>query len=101
MSVASPQFSTTLSLSEMEALIRRAVKEAVHEEFARVLRQASVSVVENWTHEGPSDPADDQLLLAEALAECERYRTDPEVWMDWDAFKAELRAAEAGGESPD
>ena len=50
----------------MEALIRRAVKEAVHEEFARVLRQAPASVVENWTHEGPSDPADDRLLLAEA-----------------------------------
>jgi len=100
-SVASPQFSTTLSMSEMEALIRRAVKEAVHEEFARVLRQASASVVENWTHEGPSDPADDQLLLAEALAERERYRTDPEAWMNWEAFKTELRAAEAAGELPD
>ena len=101
MSVASPKFSTTLSLSEMEALIRRAVKEAVHEEFARVLRQASSSVVENWTHEGPSDATDDQSLLAEALAERERYRTDPEAWMDWDVFKAELKAAEAAGELPD
>ena len=39
MSSAAPQYNTTLSLTELEALIRRAVKEAVHEEFARVLRQ--------------------------------------------------------------
>ena len=69
MRVVSPQFNTTLSLTEMEALIRRGVKEAVHEEFVRVLRQAPASVAENWTHEGPNDPAADQLLLAEALSE--------------------------------
>jgi hypothetical protein len=38
MSMATPQFTTTLSLNEMESLIRRVVKEAVHEEFARVMR---------------------------------------------------------------
>lgn len=101
MGVASPQFTTTLSLSEMEALIRRAVKEAVHEEFANVLRQVPASISADWRHEGPSDPAGDQMLLAEALAERERYRADPEAWMDWDAFKAELKAAEAAGELPD
>ena len=63
MRVVSPQFNTTLSLTEMEALIRRAVKEAVHEEFVRVLRQAPASVAENWTHEGPNDPAADQLAV--------------------------------------
>jgi hypothetical protein len=62
MSSAAPQHNTTLSLTELEALIRRAVKEAVHEEFARVLRQAPASAVENWSHEGPSDPAGDQLV---------------------------------------
>ena len=101
MTVGSPQFSTTLSLTEMEDLIRRAVKEAVHEEFARILRQAPASVAEDWTHEGPSDPAGDQSLLAEALSERERYRTNPETWMAWDAFKAELKAAEAAGDLPD
>ena len=89
MSVGSPQFSTTLSLSEMEELIRRAVKEAVHEEFARILRQPAASVTEDWTHEGPDDPAADQSLLAEALAEHEHYRTNPETWIDWDAFRAQ------------
>ena len=101
MRAVSPQFNTTLSLTEMEALIRRAVKEAVHEEFVRVLRQAPASVAENWTHEGPNDPAADQLLLAEALSERDRYRTNSEGWMDWDAFKAELKAAEATGELSD
>jgi hypothetical protein len=101
MSVRSPQFSTTLSLTEMEELVRRAVNAAVLEEFARILRQPPASVAEDWAHEGPSDPTGDQLLLAEALEEHERYRTNPETWMDWDAFKAQLKAAEAAGELPD
>ena len=101
MRVVSPQFNTTLSLTEMEALIRRVVKEAVHEEFVRVLRQAPASVAENWAHEGPSDSAADQLLLAEALSERDRYRIASEGWMDWEAFKAELKAAEAAGELSD
>jgi hypothetical protein len=101
MGVRSPRINTTLSLAEMEDMIRRAVKEAVHEEFARVLRRAPASVAEDWTHEGPSDPTGDQSLLAEALTEREHYRTNPETWMDWDAFKAELEAAGAAGELPD
>lgn len=101
MSVASPQFTTTLSLMEMEALIRRVVKEAVHEEFARALQHIPSSIVDDWTHEGPYDPAGDSLLLAEALAERERYRANPQEHLDWDAFKAELREAEAAGELPD
>ena len=91
MSSAAPQYNTTLSLTELEALIRRAVKEAVHGEFARVLRQAPASAVENRLHDDPSDPAGDQLVLAEALAERDRYRTNPETWMAWGAFKKEVR----------
>ena len=101
MSAGWPQISSTLSLAEMEDMIRSAVKEAVHEELTRVLRRAPASVAEDWTHEGPSDLAGDQSLWAEALAERERYRTNPETWMGWDAFKAELEAAEAAGELPD
>ncbi len=100
MSAAVPQFATTLSLSELEALIYRIVKEAVHEEFANVLRQLPASIVADWTHEGPDDPAGDQMLLAEALAERDRYRADPAAWMDWEAFKSELKAAEAAGKLP-
>ena len=101
MSSAAPQFNTTLSLTEMEALIRRVVKEAIHEELARVMQRRPSSIVEDWTHEGPDDPAGDQALLAEALTERERYRANPHESMDWEAFKAELRAAEAAGELPD
>ena len=101
MSSAAPQFGTNLSLTEMEALIRRVVKEAVHEEFARLLRSIPASIVEDRAHEGPSDPKGDRVLLAEALAVREQYRANREEWIDWDAFKAELKAAEAAGELPD
>ena len=100
MSMATPQFTTTLSLNEMESLIRRVVKEAVHEEFARVMRQLPSAIVDDWAHEGPDDPAGDRLLLAEALAESERYRVHPQEHLDWRDFKAELREAEAAGELP-
>lgn len=101
MSVTTPQFTTTLSLNEMESLIRRVVKEAVHEEFARMMQQLPSSIVDDWTQEGPDDPEGDRLLLAEALAESERYRAHPQEHMDWESFKAELREAEAAGELPD
>jgi uncharacterized protein (DUF433 family) len=91
MSSATPQYNTTLNLTELEALIRRAVKEAVHEEFVRLLRQPPASVVENRSHEGPGDPAGDQLMLAETLAERDRYRTNQEVGMEWGAFKKEMK----------
>ena len=91
MSSAAPQYNTTLNLAELEDLIRRVVKEAVHEEFASMLRQTPAAVVEDWTCEDPSDPAGDQLVLAEALAERRRYWTEPETWMAWGAFKKEMR----------
>jgi uncharacterized protein (DUF433 family) len=91
MSRAAPQVNTTLNLAELEALIRRVVKEAVHEEFARVLRQPPAAVVEDRNHEGPSDPAGEQLVLAEALAERDRYRTNPGAAIAWGAFKEEGR----------
>jgi hypothetical protein len=74
----------------MESLIRRVVKEAVYEEFARVLQQLPSSITDDWTHEGPDDPEGDRLLLAEALAESERYRADPQEHLDWEAFKSKL-----------
>jgi hypothetical protein len=92
MSSDGPQFTTNLSLTEMEALIRRIVKEAVHEEFVRVLRHPPVSIADDWTHEGPDDPEGDRILLAEALTLSERYRTNSADWIDWDAFKVELNA---------
>jgi hypothetical protein len=101
MSMATPQFTTTLSLNEMESLIRRVVKEAVHEEFARVIHQLPSSIVEDWAHEGTGELEGDRLLLAEALTESERYRANPQEHADGGTFKAELRDAEAVGELPD
>ncbi len=45
MSSVAPKFSTTLSLSEMEVLIRRVVKEAVHEELTFILR---LTLTRSW-----------------------------------------------------
>ncbi len=59
------------------------------------------SIVDDWTHEGPDDSEGDRLLLAEALAESERYRAHPQEHLDWSAFTAELREAEAAGELPE
>lgn len=100
MSTPSAQFITTLTLEEMEALIRRVVREAVHEEFERVLCRLPFAIGEDWSHEGPDDPEGARVLLAEALAERERYRADRTGWQSWDEFKAELKAAEAAGELP-
>lgn len=97
---ASPQFGTSLSLDEMEALIRRVVKEAVHDEFAAILRRKPGTSAGDWSHEGPDDPEGDEALLADALALRDQNQTRPDDWLDWDAFIAERRAAEAAGELP-
>ena len=49
---------------------------------------------------GPDDPAGDQLALREALEVIRRHGDDPEAWMSWDDFEAELDRAEATGELP-
>jgi hypothetical protein len=59
------------------------------------------SIVDDWAHEGPDDPQGDRLLLAEALAESERYCANPQEHQAWEAFKAELKEAEAAGELPE
>lgn len=101
MSTPAFQVTTTLTLEEMEAFIRRVVREAVHEEFERTLRRLPLAIAEDWSHEGLDDPEGDRLLLAEALEERERYRADRTNWQSWDEFKAELKLAEAAGELPD
>ncbi len=82
----------------MVAFIRRIVKEAVHEEFVRLMQHLPASIAPDWAHEGPDDPDGDFLLLAEALAARERYRANPQEAMDWEVFKTELRESEAAGE---
>jgi hypothetical protein len=86
-----------LSTSELEALVRRVVRE----EITHLLRSPVRSILEDWRQEGPDDPAEDELLLNEALAVLQKNRDAPEAWMNWEDFEAELDKAEAAGELPD
>jgi hypothetical protein len=90
---------TTVSLSpdELEVLVRRVVRE----ELTRLLRSPVRSILEDWRQEGLDDPAEDELLLSEALAVLQEYGGKPEAWMTWEDFEAELDRAEAAGELPD
>jgi hypothetical protein len=89
--------SITISLTDLENLIRRVVRE----ELTRLLPPPTPSILEDWSHEGPDDPTGDEAVLTEALAELEEYGDKSETWMKWEDFEAELDRAEAAGELPD
>ena len=59
----SPQTTTTMSPDELEALIRRVVRE----EVGQLVQPSKPSILDDWSHEGPDDPAGDEALLKEAL----------------------------------
>lgn len=91
------QMTITLSRDELEALLRRVVRE----ELTRLLTARRPSLLDDWSHEGPDDPDGDADLLAEALAQIERERDTPSSHIDWETARAELARAEAAGELPD
>lgn len=95
--VSTIEKTVTVSLAELETLIRRMVRQ----ELIRLLHPSGSSVLENLDHEGPDDPAGDEALLAEALALLKRYESDPDSWTSWEEFNVELAKAEAAGELPD
>lgn len=97
MSSDQDQIVITLSRDELEALLRRVVRE----ELTRLLKAQPLSPLDDWSHEGPDDPGGDAALLAEALAQIERERTGPTPHIDWETARAELARAEAAGELPD
>jgi hypothetical protein len=87
MSGKTPEATTTISLAQLENLIRRVVRE----ELARVLRSTTPSILDDWSQEGPDDPAGDEELLAEALITIEQYKKgDREGWKTLEEFEAEL-----------
>jgi hypothetical protein len=86
----------SLTTSQLEALIRRVVRE----ELARS-RTQPLSVADDWSHEGPDDPEGDEILAREALAQIEQIKQDPSRVRKWEEVEAELIAAEARGELPD
>lgn len=81
---------------ELRALVRRMVRE----ELKHLLRQTRPEILDDVSHEGLEDPDGDDQLLREALATLQAHHENPEAWMDWDQFEAELDRAEATGELP-
>ncbi|MBI4771265.1 MAG: hypothetical protein HY784_12870 [Chloroflexi bacterium] len=98
MSTAQPQTVTTISLTDLESLLHRVVRDAVHEELTQLLRRPRPEAPGDWEHEGPDDPQGDADLLVEALTMSQQYHADPQGWDDWVDFKAEMNKAEAAGE---
>ena len=86
MSPGIPQASITVSLSDLENLIRRVVRE----EFVRLLRASTAPVVDDWDQEGPLDPAGDEQLLHDALTLREQYKVSREGWKTLEEFESEL-----------
>lgn len=83
--MAEQQTTVTLTVAELEALIRRVVRE----ELTRLARQQP-SILDDWSHEGPDDPEGDEALLNEVLGQIEREKTTPAVRIPWDEAQAEL-----------
>jgi hypothetical protein len=91
------QVTTSMSVDELKGLIRLVVLE----ELAHLLKTPVQSILDDWRQQGPDDPAGDDLLLQEALAVIQNYAQQPEAWLSWEEFEAELDEAEAAGELPD
>jgi len=94
MSATTAQAAITISLTDLESLIRRVMRE----ELARQSHRRATSILYDWSQEGPDDPAGDEEFLSEALAVLEEYGDKPETWTKWEDFEAELDKAEARGE---
>ncbi|PKO20943.1 MAG: hypothetical protein CVU38_17410 [Chloroflexi bacterium HGW-Chloroflexi-1] len=94
----------SISLPDLEDLMRRVVREVVREELFRSprppTRSITPSILADWSQEGPDDPAGDNELLAEAMVVLDEYGDKPESWMTWADFEAKLDRAEARGELP-
>lgn len=94
----------SIGLPDLENLMRRVVRDVVREELFRLshspARSGTRSILDDWSHEGPDDPADDVALLREAVSVLDEYGDRPETWMTWQDFEAELDRAEARGELP-
>jgi hypothetical protein len=80
----------TISLTDLENLIRRVVHEVVHEELVHLSRTSTLSILDDWSQEGPDDPAGDEELLTDALVMSQQYKESKEGWKSWEDFKAEL-----------
>ena len=89
-----------LSPADLERLIRRVVREVVHEELSQAAPSTPPSILDDWQHEGPLDPDGDAELLHEAQTILSELQDRPEAWLAWEDFEKELDRAEAAGELP-
>jgi hypothetical protein len=96
MSTTQADTVVSLTIGQLEVLIRRVVREELAHYQPRPL-----SAVDDWSHEGPDDPEGDEILARDALAQIEKIKKDPSRVRPWEEFEAELLAAEARGELPD
>jgi hypothetical protein len=73
--------TTSLSIppAELEALVRRVVREEIARALAHAQKRANGvrSVADDWSHEGPDDPQGDTILLHEALVALEDLQRNP------------------------
>jgi hypothetical protein len=80
----------SVQLSDLEQMIRMAVRQEVQAEFARLLHTPSPVVLEYWLHEGPEDEDGDEELLAEAVEMLKTYESDKSNWKSLEDFESEL-----------
>ena len=80
----------SVSLNDLESLIRRVIRE-------ELARQRQQDILDDWSHEGPDDPLGDEELLGDALAASQAYRTSKEGWLIWDDIELGIERAEAAG----
>jgi len=100
MSTTVTQAAITISLTDLENIIRRVVREVMQEELSHLPRAPVASILDDWSQEGPDDPAGDEQLLHEAMAVLKQYGDKPETWTKWEDLEAELDRAEASSELP-
>ncbi len=60
-----------------------------------------MSILDDWQHEGPEDPAADEALLETARELAREFRDALDELMGLEDFRRELGRAEAAGELPD
>ena len=82
----SPAAPLPSSIEELEALIRRVIRQ----ELDGLLERAQSKI-----------EREDEVLARDAQAILEADRERPEAWISWEEAKAELARAEAAGELPD
>jgi len=90
MGVTTRRSVVSVSLNDLESLIRRVIPE-------ELARQRQQHILDDWSHGGPGDPVGDEDLLRDAQAASEGYRVNREGWLTWEEFEAEIGRAEAAG----